>query len=161
MTNEESKDILTEVKMMDDSIYQYNPKYLKALDMAITALEQTNCGKCEYLVCDEIFYEETGDEYDASYCRKQEPCEDCISRAEAIAKIKETAEWHTKDHFNADRVIRHLKGLPSVQPKAKVGHWIDGDRTRWECSNCGYGVLDWNNTPYCPNCGAKMKGEPK
>ena len=40
MTREEAKMILEEVKIMDDSMYQYNTKYLEALDMAIKALEQ-------------------------------------------------------------------------------------------------------------------------
>ena len=51
-----------------------------------------------------------------------------------------------------------------------VGHWIEGDRdgidphTRttgemidtFRCSWCGF-YLYWE-TPFCPNCGAKMKG---
>jgi len=40
MTREEAINILGEVKELDDSIYQYNFKYLEALDMAIKALEQ-------------------------------------------------------------------------------------------------------------------------
>ena len=48
--------------------------------------------------------------------------EDAISRQAAISNIKEMAEYHTGDAFNADRVIQHLKGLPSVQPK-QIG-WI-------------------------------------
>ena len=32
-----------------------------------------------------------------------------------------------------------------------VGKWIDD-----KCSECGYGVQPWNNTPFCPNCGADM-----
>ena len=39
MNNNEAIEILTEVKDFDDSMYQYNPKYMKALDMAIKALE--------------------------------------------------------------------------------------------------------------------------
>lgn len=49
--------------------------------------------------------------------KEQEPCEDCISRDIAIANIQELAEWHTGDAFNADRVVRCLKSLQSVQPK--------------------------------------------
>ena len=41
---------------------------------------------------------------------------------------------------------------PLEEPK--TGHWKDDI-----CSNCGYGVMSWNNTPYCPNCGAKMRGK--
>ena len=44
MTREEAIDILEEVKELDDSIYQYNTKYLKALDVAIKALEQEPTG---------------------------------------------------------------------------------------------------------------------
>lgn len=40
MTREEAKMILEEVKIMDDSMYQYNTKYLEALDMAINALHR-------------------------------------------------------------------------------------------------------------------------
>lgn len=46
MTREEAKMILEEVKIMDDSMYQYNTKYLEALDMAIKALEQETCEHC-------------------------------------------------------------------------------------------------------------------
>ena len=47
------------------------------------------------------------------------------------------------------------------EQESKTGHWEDGDKTRWKCSNCGYGVLDWNTTPYCPNCVVKMESEEK
>ena len=40
MTNEEAKEILEEVKDLDDSMYQYISAYEEALDMAIKALEQ-------------------------------------------------------------------------------------------------------------------------
>ena len=40
MTREEAKTILEEVKEFDDSMYQYNSAYLKALDMAIEALDR-------------------------------------------------------------------------------------------------------------------------
>lgn len=40
MTREDAANILDEVKVLDDSMYQYNPAYLQALDMAIAALER-------------------------------------------------------------------------------------------------------------------------
>lgn len=43
MTNEEARAILEEVKTIDDSMYQYNPAYLEALDMAIAALKAEPC----------------------------------------------------------------------------------------------------------------------
>lgn len=40
MTENEAKSILEEVKMLDDSIYQYNKDYLNALEIVIKALEE-------------------------------------------------------------------------------------------------------------------------
>lgn len=39
MTQEEAIEILKEVKTIDDSMYQFNSKYMEALDMAIEALK--------------------------------------------------------------------------------------------------------------------------
>jgi len=39
MTNRDAINLLEEVKILDDTMYAYNPSYLEALDMAITALE--------------------------------------------------------------------------------------------------------------------------
>ena len=41
MTREEAIEILEEVRTIDDSMYQYNERYLQALDLAIKALKQT------------------------------------------------------------------------------------------------------------------------
>ena len=42
----------------------------------------------------------------------------------------------------------------------KIGHWnlVDYIYDRWQCSECGYGEWEDSLTPYCPNCGARMKG---
>lgn len=37
--------------------------------------------------------------------------------------------------------------------EVKHGKWVDN-----ECTNCGYIVRPWNNTPFCPNCGVRMDG---
>ena len=40
----------------------------------------------------------------------------------------------------------------------KMGRWIaNGDPLMLTCGNCGYSVMRYNNTPFCPNCGAKME----
>ena len=50
-----------------------------------------------------------------------------------------------------------LRSLPSAQPKQNLGKWVDdGDPLNWVCSECGYRVAKYNNTPYCPNCGKYM-----
>lgn len=41
MTREEALEILEEIKTIEDSIYQFNPKYLEALNLAIGALEKS------------------------------------------------------------------------------------------------------------------------
>lgn len=77
---------------------------------------------------------------------EQKPSNDMVSRG-----LFEQIKWER------DVAIEQLKELGyGLGEKPKMGYWIEGDMTRWKCSNCGYGVLDWNNTPYCPNCGAMM-----
>ena len=51
-----------------------------------------------------------------------------------------------------------IEALPSAQPERADGEWSDG--YRWQrCSLCKQtGKKSWN---YCPNCGAKMKGDDK
>ena len=39
MTNRDAIELLEEVRMLDDTMYAYNPSYMEALDMALTALE--------------------------------------------------------------------------------------------------------------------------
>ena len=46
MTNREAIEILEEVKVVDDSIYAYNPVYAAALDMAIDSLRASPAASC-------------------------------------------------------------------------------------------------------------------
>ena len=79
---------------------------------------------------------------------------DMISRQDAIDSpvkmVSEGLEWIP---------VYHIKELPSAQPERKKGKWIDDKCSAcgYKCSACGYRVEPWNNTPYCPNCGAKME----
>ncbi len=100
---------------------------------------------------------------------EQEPCEDCISRKtvrQALDKYIQKAQSNgTKDDLISFEELV-IKNLPSVQPKAKTGHWIEvideidslGNKT-WhhECSICGNTDSGWGKDNYCPNCGAKMQ----
>ena len=64
-----------------------------------------------------------------------------------------------------------LEGLPIAKADLlrKYGHWLEINDGDWagggylKCSACGYGVSwdlsDAADLKYCPNCGAKMKGE--
>lgn len=41
MTSEKALEILQEIKELDDSIYQYNPEYMQALDIAIREIKKS------------------------------------------------------------------------------------------------------------------------
>lgn len=141
MTREEAAKIL---KLERDS-WRKNPKLkvdqrlYDALDVAIKALEQ-------------------------------KPCEDCISREELLKAIDTWDKFGcdadnklipVKDcyvpYIHYDDVVKCVKGLPSVNPKSKTGHWIDG-----VCSECGYiggEEVFGGEFKYCPVCGTVMGGE--
>lgn len=57
-------------------------------------------------------------------------------------------------------VSKVLDCIPAADV-APVVHstWIEnGDPLMLTCGNCGYGVMRYNNTRFCPNCCAKMDG---
>lgn len=84
-----------------------------------------------------------------------------ISREEAIKMVN---KWFNLIELNADILVDSINSLPTIEER-KEGHWIKhiddlfpADSTI-ECSVCHeeqYTTIDDN---YCPNCGAKMKGE--
>lgn len=98
--------------------------------------------------------------------------DDCISRAEAIKEIKESAEHHANDTreevlLRRDRDI--IRALPLVTPTRKVGRWVyDKASQDWRCSECnetpktlGYvGTADFmeKEFAFCNHCGAEMVG---
>jgi hypothetical protein len=77
MENKEAIHILNEVKQMDDSMYAYNPAYMEALNLAISALENEDWIKCSerqpeesdlYLVTvDEDYFPENCSQVDFLY----------------------------------------------------------------------------------------------
>lgn len=112
---------------------------------------------------------------------EQQPCEDCISRAETLRH----SHIEYDDDGEGHRVVyvEDIEELPSVTPKQKVGKWIEKDIDYYKavneygggvnedtpyfvddiaCPKCLklFSVID-NETErfnYCPNCGADMKG---
>lgn len=89
---------------------------------------------------------------------------DLISREAAIDSISKCMDIYVNNLqtmvYKAE-AYKALNEVPSAQPEQKTGHWID-DCT---CSVChwihedakGFALL--TNYPFCPNCGADMKGE--
>ena len=104
---------------------------------------------------------------------KQEPCEDCISRAEAIKafNLSEKTRKYGGDHSGYDTMMLYeiqdvLEDLPSVQPKPmqvdlEGDGYSDGQLVYdyGKCPKCGwdfeYGDKDWEE-PYCCHCGQKL-----
>ena len=94
--------------------------------------------------------------------------EDCISR-----KAVEDITWQDPSYSDAlntlTEVREKVRALPSIQPKAKVGHWVLDTKNKvaeyYKCSKCGrlISLLSVDNKtlkdyPYC-HCGAKMEEE--
>lgn len=83
---------------------------------------------------------------------------DLISRQAAIDEVKQLYEWH--DTVTEDRLINHLKRLPSAQPERKTGKWTKiSPASIYECSVCGQNIMtqDIDVYSYCHGCGAKME----
>lgn len=111
---------------------------------------------------------------------EQEPCEDCISRAEAIKvleyevsieagggldKYKTVIQGLLNAIYSAQK--KAIEELPSIQSKPKTGHWIKtpkavmGEGYMWYCDNCEHQVYQDSSEPYpsekyCPDCGYRM-----
>ena len=93
---------------------------------------------------------------------------DLISRQAAIDEVKQLYEWH--DTVTEDRLINHLKRLPSAQPERKRGKWIYGEDEYgidgYHCDKCGF-FVPWDyahkfinyieDYKFCPGCGADMR----
>ena len=45
------------------------------------------------------------------------------------------------------------EGKATFEPK--TGHWKIAN-SFCTCDQCGYETRPWNNTPFCPYCGARM-----
>ena len=61
--------------------------------------------------------------------------------------------------------VRAIRDMPPAQSEPHEGHWIEGgiyrDVIECTCSECGQLMTTVASVRmnYCPNCGAKMKGE--
>lgn len=98
--------------------------------------------------------------------KEQEPCEDVVSREEAIRVLKENCSHWDTNVMLIDIATDLLKKLPPATPIRKVGEWVkkNNDYFDWyECSECGYGSdgeMKYNRlcdvrTKFCPDCGSK------
>lgn len=89
--------------------------------------------------------------------------EDHISRKSVLDILARNQKTLFYTEIGYNYLARSIKELPSVQPKARVGHWLPIENEEMEtvgfyCSECDL-PLETEETRYCPNCGAKMEGK--
>ena len=111
---------------------------------------------------------------------KEDTTKDTISRQAAIDAIVQCTNCGDEDTLRG-YVLKHnldngwtggildaldaVKDLPTAQPEPHEGHWIEGkiyrDVIECNCSECGQLMTTAASVRmnYCPNCGAKMRGE--
>ena len=99
----------------------------------------------------------------------QEPCEDAISREDALmcltGEIKETDTIETI----IARFVRRIRKLPPVNTQPRTGHWVEHPEIEtstpeylmfYECSECGdkqcFCKSDIHKKRFCGNCGIRM-----
>ena len=95
--------------------------------------------------------------------------DDTISRQAAIEAVeKESQVDGAYGYMDTKSIVDLLNDLPSAQPERKKGQWKRHDEIKnvyggicIECSECGekYVVQHILDEKYCPNCGARMRGE--
>ena len=101
--------------------------------------------------------------------QKGEPMDDLISRQDAIEAVQNRHMMLNKEKV---LLINDLEKLPSAEPKR--GRWIYCEDSMadcvdgYRCDQCGFFVpwdykhkgIDYiQDYNFCPNCGAKMRGE--
>ena len=71
--------------------------------------------------------------------------------------LKQEFNLHFGGISHAVAAAKLIDAAPTI-PRIVHGKWEDDeeDPLTWRCSNCGYHVFRYNNTPYCHNCGAIM-----
>ena len=89
---------------------------------------------------------------------------DLISRQEAIDAVNRLSLGETDAVRLSMRIADYLNRMPPAQPERKSGRWeMKPDPYGFfeeipVCSACGCTTKWREKYPYCPNCGAMMKG---
>jgi hypothetical protein len=100
---------------------------------------------------------------------QEDTTSDMISRTATIDAVNNAFDRETLlTGFVRSIAVRAIRDMPSAQPEPHEGHWIRTDcglDVECKCSVCGYKDFVephdtyWFKRNYCPNCGARMKGE--
>ena len=106
------------------------------------------------------------------YVERQKAIEACIrTQKEVAAIISGDGIYHTENAENIANLLKKFEVHVAATPTADVvevkhGRWdvvtehdeLWGDIDYYKCSLCGNMELRDLQTPYCPNCGARMDG---
>ena len=123
----------------------HNGSYGTAIDIAIKALEQQQnvhdtCKKCiefsefKQQPCEDIHGSTYGGVSWGGTYKPQQPCEDCISRDEAINVVHKYFVDFLK--LNDDICLDGIRSLPSVTPQRPKGKWITKSQSLYMICTC-------------------------
>lgn len=87
---------------------------------------------------------------------------DYIERDKLLDEIEAAKENGGMGAVVAGTLLRYIKRAESIEVRPVVrGRWRWVGQDKWndcyECSQCG--KMNTDNSNFCPNCGADMKGE--
>ena len=93
----------------------------------------------------------------------------CDNYCKHFAEIRATFKDIDRGQEELDRICEHCPLNELEEVEVVHGEWIDNGLDSWDgstyyfrkCTSCGYERDDCNpdyDTPYCPNCGADMRG---
>lgn len=84
--------------------------------------------------------------------------------ADALFRAIKNSDWLPHERIEAMKMVREqltVDAVPAVHGRWEVEIDHDefwGDMEYYKCSLCGNLELREKETPYCPNCGARMDG---
>lgn len=74
---------------------------------------------------------------------------------DADALIEDIRE-HSESYFADDFAHEWVDRQPTIEPERKKGKWFCGDGM-YSCDQCH--AAFYETSPFCPMCGADMRGE--
>lgn len=149
MTEHEAIEVLEEVKELDDSMYQYNTGYLKALDMAIRALSEIPQYRAIGTVEEIEPYVRLGEKFNL--------CDLVRENARLAKKIQllEVNEKELKEYKEIGTVEECQKAMEGLKLAEKA---IRRLLARWSCkysSSCQFCIHEENEEAMCHRfCGS-------
>ena len=85
---------------------------------------------------------------------------DLIKRETVLAFVRRCKDRLQGKGLTYDILVDYIESIPSAERKGEWKRRIvdNGWNADFICSECGYTIMIEDTYPYCPNCGARMKG---